>query len=265
MGKMNERKTSQKTDDLKCRIQTNMQFGNANLTSWLIDKLNLAQNHKLLDVGCGNGEHLLALAKKFPTNLNITGVDISGKSIAQAKKLAQDMGLKIKFEELNMDDMHTFSNKEEYDIITSMYAIYYSANITKLLNSLYDLLKQDGKIVIVGPYWGNNDGWFKFINQFMELPEKVKKSTTDFMENPILLYAVHNFENVKCYKFTNQITIPSKEDLREYWKSNIYYSEELDPLFEKFAKIHFDNHDTFTYCKRALMIEMKTKSKFRIS
>jgi len=119
------------------------------------------------------------------------------------------------------------------------------------------MLKPKGRIVIMGPYLDNNKKWFDFLNKFMKLPERVVESTTTFMFEKILPFACSNFEEVRCHKFVNNIRIPSLNDLRMYWKSNTYYEKKYDELFEKYAKEHFSQHNSFCFSKVALFIEMK--------
>ncbi|MDP7115614.1 MAG: class I SAM-dependent methyltransferase [Candidatus Woesearchaeota archaeon] len=256
---MKEKESSQLTEELDCRIQTNQSFGDANLTSWLIPKLNLKKEDNLFDLGCGTGNHLLSFAKEIQTEFACTGADLSGKSLKEAEENSKKQQLKIKFLEQNMDNLDPELTSQKFDIITSIYAAYYTNDINALLKNLNNMLNQNGRIAIMGPYSNNNKGWFDFIYQFMDLSERVKKSTTTFMTDEILPFAINNFSTVNCYRFVNNIIIPTIEDLRNYWKSNIYYDEKLDPEFEKFAALHFSKNSNFTFQKVASLILMETK------
>src|SRR6266567_757105 len=63
------------------------------LTDLLPDKLTLADDSRVLDLCCGPGEWVLALARRFP-KVEITGVDISQLMIAYNRSLAQEQGLR---------------------------------------------------------------------------------------------------------------------------------------------------------------------------
>jgi SAM-dependent methyltransferase len=54
---------------------------------------------RLLDMGCGRGRHAIEFAGR---GYDITGVDLSERSIAQAKKLALHAGLEIDFRRADM-------------------------------------------------------------------------------------------------------------------------------------------------------------------
>lgn len=51
---------------------------------------------EVLDVGCGTGDHLLALAEAYP-NARLCGVDISGPNIEQARASAAAHGERARF------------------------------------------------------------------------------------------------------------------------------------------------------------------------
>ena len=53
----------------------------------LIEKLNPSSGATMLDVACGKGRHSLQLAEK---GFDVTGIDISPQSIAEAQKMAHD-------------------------------------------------------------------------------------------------------------------------------------------------------------------------------
>jgi len=253
---MQERQTSQLSTELDCRIQTNLAFGNTDLTAWLLEKLQLRRGERLLDVGCGTGKHLIPFAKAIGSEFACTGVDLSAESLAKAKESAQREGVKINFIQLNMDELHPLDPSQQYDTITAIYSAYYSNNVPQLLLNMTRVLKPGGRIVIMGPYADNNKEWFDFLNQFMTLSQQVAKSSTTFMFDDILPFACSRFEHVKCYRFVNRVVIPSLDDLRNYWKSNIYYDEKLDESFERAAAEHFKHSNTFQFNKVALYAEM---------
>src|SRR3989344_3690703 len=55
-----------------------------NLTKLMEEKADINSNSNVLDVGCGNGEVTIQLAKKF--NCKLIGIDLSGVRIENANK-----------------------------------------------------------------------------------------------------------------------------------------------------------------------------------
>jgi SAM-dependent methyltransferase len=161
---------------------------------------------------------------------------------------------------MSMDDIgeSNFFSNNSFDLVYSVYAFYYTKNSSKLLNNLKKILKTDGRISIIGPYSDNNKNWWDFLEQFMTVPDSLKKyANTEFMQK-IEDYAKINFKEVKFNEFSNQITFPSVDIFRQYWKSNIYYDSKYDSDFELYAKKHFEKNNNFQYFKKAEIITMKT-------
>ncbi len=67
---------------------------------------------KTLDVGCGNGHYSIYLSKK---GFDVTGIDISGNAIAQAKKNAEAEGVRVNFLELDARDIKSLN--QQYDFV----------------------------------------------------------------------------------------------------------------------------------------------------
>lgn len=105
---------------------------------------------RVLDIGCGAGKHALYLQKR---GNDITGIDISGRSIEIAKK----RGL-VKAEEISIWNFHPKEN-EKYDYITLFgYTIGLAGNIKNLkllLAKLKGLLKKEGSILLDSVDWRN--------------------------------------------------------------------------------------------------------------
>ena len=71
----------------------------ANLMDLLVRVAQPAPEATILDVGCGRGRHALALAKRGYT---VTGLDLSPRALAVARKRARAAGLSIVFHEGDM-------------------------------------------------------------------------------------------------------------------------------------------------------------------
>lgn len=254
---MSERETSQITDDLANRISINNNFGNVDLSAWLLSKLSLDDGETVFEMGCGTGKHIIEFAKAVKTPYACTGMDISKPSLDNAAAAAQSAGINIKWIHNSMDEFDDYS--ELYQTVIFIYSLYYSNNVNNVLSKACKLLKNNGRIVVIGPYSDNNKKWFDFIGQFMILPDNVKKSTTSFMYDDVLNYAVGHFGNIVCNRFVNTVHIPDIHEFKKYWKSNIYYKEEYDEAFEKYSKEYFIRHKSFTYDKVGLLVCMSDK------
>ncbi|MGN0247242.1 MAG: class I SAM-dependent methyltransferase [Lachnospiraceae bacterium] len=82
--------------------------------NFLIDKLELKGNEKILDLACGFGRHSLELARR---GYDVTGVDITSEYIEYATKQAQVEKLNARF---ICSDIRDVSFNSEFDVVLNM-------------------------------------------------------------------------------------------------------------------------------------------------
>ena len=249
--------TSQITSQLKSRIEINKKFGTVDLDEWIFSKFDIKDSYAVLDLGCGTGNHIIKLAELF-SNANYYGIDISNSSIIEAKKKAEQKNLKINFICGDAFDVSKLENNF-FDLIISLYALYYIKDTQKILSVLKARLKKDGKIAVMAPYRGNNEEWYSILRTFMKIPDDIESVADNFMDNEVLPFARSNFKNVKIYNFVNKVLVPSYDDLKKYWVSNIYHKEEFDTDFEKKASEFFKKNKYFAITKIGMMVIMSIK------
>ena len=81
----------------------------------LVEK-NVPKNTRLLDIGTGSGCIAIALAKRLP-EAHITAYDISGDALKLARKNAEQNGVKINFEKI--DILNAPAINQKFDAIVS--------------------------------------------------------------------------------------------------------------------------------------------------
>ena len=253
------RESSQDSAALSNRILANQMFGSADLSHWLIEQLALRRDDTLLDVGCGTAVHLRAFARAIGRPGACTGVDVSASSLDIARGSEADSHLSLRLQALEMEHLDRLLPAHRFSLITAVYSLYYSRDTWDTLDQMRALLPEDGsgRIAIMGPYGNNNAEWFRFIGQFMSLPDRVRESTTTFMFDPVLRFATTHFGTIVCRRFVNRICIPSKSELERYWRSNVYYKEEYDAAFDACATRHFEENSDFTYSKVGQLVVME--------
>ena len=111
---------------------------------FLIEKLELKGNEKILDLACGFGRHSLELARR---GYDVTGVDITSEYIEYAAKQAQDEGLSARF---ICADIREVEFSGEFDVVLNMAdgAIGYLENEEenlKIFRVISNALKSGGK------------------------------------------------------------------------------------------------------------------------
>jgi len=101
---------------------------------------------KILDIGCGTGRNTIFLAKN---GLDITGIDISEKAIAIAKKSVNNSNLNVKF--LKKDILESSEFVQKYDIIIDC-GLYHVLTMNRkkiYVRNLQNLLQDGGILYLI--------------------------------------------------------------------------------------------------------------------
>lgn len=105
----------------------------------LLGKIDISKAN-ILDVGCGLGQNLIALAKRGGRGY---GLDISPAMLKKAKKIIHDNGVD-ELITLQLGDMRDFTafSDIEFDVILSVYSMEYLAGVQELRTVIHNLFKR---------------------------------------------------------------------------------------------------------------------------
>lgn len=104
------------------------------------------KNMKILDAGCGEGQLLSMVTKKFGLfNLKLYGTDITPTSLESAKK-------RIENAEFSLQDLRDLDYKDEFfDVIMCTEVIEHVPDYKKVLKEFERILKKGGILIISFP------------------------------------------------------------------------------------------------------------------
>lgn len=175
-------------------------FGKSNLLRIRnIYKLDIKNNIKILDLGCGTGETSCLLAKSYP-NADVYGYDLSLESLKYANKLKNLLNIKnVKFLNKNI-----FKKKNYFDFIHLSGVLHHIKNEHIFFRRVQNLLKK--KSIYKEIYFGVYGRKFldeKYLRQFIKKTLKIK--------NPY-----------KCIDFLKEIQIDRSRELLKLKNENIY-------------------------------------------
>lgn len=165
--------------------------------------LSLFSNGKLLtvlDLGCGPGELISELSKMNP-GLDLTGLDFSEGMI----NISKERNPKARHILMDVGDLHKVN--EKFDVIISTHSFPYYKDPKKVIEGLYNLLKDDGKIHI-GFASGDSlyDKIALFFVKFTTGPANYP-SDKEFRKLINPLFEVENLKIIKMRKFMPRIAV----------------------------------------------------------
>lgn len=103
---------------------------------------------RVLDVGCGKGRALLAMAERFPSS-HFTGYDLCEEPIAWARAQAEARGLRnIEFVQRDLTHFHEDAPAAEFEFITAFDAVHDQARPDNLLAGIRRALRPGGTFLM---------------------------------------------------------------------------------------------------------------------
>ena len=192
-----------------------MEKGHGPVGKQAIELMRVANDARVLDIGCGSGWATRLLAESA-MNGSVTGIDISDEMI----RVARDASLLFpntdfqvaSAEQLPFDDA-------EFTCAFSMESLYYYANIPKALAEIRRVLRPGGLFVAVVDLYWENEATHQWIDT-LKVPVELL-SVADYRS----LFIDAGFVNVRDQRLLDPTPIPdnytgssfkSREDYEEY-------------------------------------------------
>ncbi len=116
--------------------------------SFFAEKLDLQEGSSLLDLACGQGRHLIEIARRG--NFNLFGLDRSRYLIQRAKTVSRKLGYNINFKEGDVRKLPFETDSFDYVTILGNSFGYFEASEEdqKILREIFRVLKPGGKLLM---------------------------------------------------------------------------------------------------------------------
>ncbi|HXF50325.1 MAG TPA: methyltransferase domain-containing protein [Dehalococcoidia bacterium] len=98
---------------------------------------------RLLEIGCGGGQHSILLARQ---GARCVGVDLSDEQVKFARRLAEREGVDAEFYQGDATDLSMF-DAEQFDAAHSVFALQYVDDIDACYREVFRVLKPGGRFV----------------------------------------------------------------------------------------------------------------------
>jgi ubiquinone/menaquinone biosynthesis C-methylase UbiE len=241
------------TQALKQREQLNAQGASYNLEEWIIQQVKPYQGMRVLDLGCGTGKQIFALASLVSPNGFILGLDISDEAVDEVNARARSENLQqIKAIIGSLDECVEILQDCRFDLILSAYAIYYAKDMKRLLSELRSLLSPNGAVFICGPGQGTNQEMIHLINKIASNPSTRAKSVDDFIQEPDIKEIAMCYSKFATVRLFNQIRFDSIDRVLQWWKNHNSFIPEIYSAVAQALLSHFSQNDGFLLTKNVL-------------
>ena len=100
--------------NLQNRLNINKKLGSNDLTKWLFKRYKIKKNDKILELGCGRGNHVVKESKIVGHNGFILGTDLSNKSLNVLKKRIFTKNIKLK--NIDLDKTSNYLAKKKFKL-----------------------------------------------------------------------------------------------------------------------------------------------------
>lgn len=125
----------------------NLQEAYENSNKCIADYLDVKNNDKVLDAGCGHGGTSIYLAKNY--GARVVGINISEKQLERARKYAEKAGKDLKLEFLNRSFLDTGFEDESFTKVIAIESIVYAKDTMGFIKEVYRLLKPGGRLAVM--------------------------------------------------------------------------------------------------------------------
>lgn len=134
------------------------------ISEFAFECVDVGNNDKILDIGCGGGVNIEKFLKL--TDNNVDGLDYSELSVKESTKRNQravDNG-RCKLIEAGVDDMPI--DDEEYELVTAFETIYFWPELSETFKEVSRIIKPNGQFLIAQGTDGNHpddEKWLKTV------------------------------------------------------------------------------------------------------
>ena len=209
----------------------------------ILSRLQLGDDEKIIDLGCGSGENTLELARRSARGTAI-GVDGSPAMIEAARKLldaeAVDLQRRVSFELLDVPEFHA---NRAYSLIFSNATFQWIPDHRALFAACFDALRPTGTIVVQMPANETETAKMEIGRLARESPWNSMLGGREraFHEEPPDFYAAMlaklGYDRIDCYHLTFHHPMDQPADVVQWYRST-----GLRPFLDALPK---DRHDEF--------------------
>jgi len=193
----------------------------------LLGRLALGPRERIVDWGCGTGEHTVELARRSAQG-SVLGIDSSPAMIGRALKLQEQLSPDLRQRlQFKLADFRDFTAHREYTVIFSNAALQWARGHRAILTAAYRALRMNGRLAIQIPANENEAAQATMRQMAAEPPWNATLSEVRTPSDENVLPALEyrrilgetGFSEVDCFYHTFQHPMRSPAEVVEFCRS----------------------------------------------
>jgi ubiquinone/menaquinone biosynthesis C-methylase UbiE len=220
------------TNDLLARIDIHQKYGSRDIDEWMLHQLSPQKGSKILDIGCGAGKQCFLFYKALEGEADITGGDVNPELLDKARQENARIGNRIKFIDLNFNQRFPLDDNQ-FDLLTSCFAIYYSEDIPFTISEMHRVLKPGGRLFTTGPMPENKRLFYDIIFEATHKPIPPMPGSSRYSSQ--IYHAIHSlYSRVEIQIFENPLIFETVDPFLTYTRASLSEDRKLwKGLFEE--------------------------------
>ena len=148
---------TRKPDGIGGKIMVSvMNMGHKALADWGFQFLEITDDGKVLDCGCGGGANIERMLREHPKTV-VKGIDYSEVSVEKSRKVNQKEINTERCEILHASVMELPFKDEQFDLVTAFETVYFWPDLPKNFQEVYRVTKSGGMFFICNECNGDTD------------------------------------------------------------------------------------------------------------
>lgn len=148
---------TRKPDGIGGKIMVSvMNMGHKALADWGFQFLEIPDDGKVLDCGCGGGANIERMLREHPKTV-VKGIDYSEVSVEKSRKVNQKEINTERCEILHASVMELPFKDEQFDLVTAFETVYFWPDLPRNFQEVYRVTKSGGMFFICNECNGDTD------------------------------------------------------------------------------------------------------------